>query len=140
MRVHRRTKPLNQVERQQAGLNPESGADVPQQALFVLGEPSFVLQDSKKSEVFPIHCAAQHQGRIRTRLWYLPTRVAVEGSAPARKGISYCQALSVTGGGLQPPLCKPFHNKGILVGGREGQLQHRKRLPLLLCCFAKPPL
>ena len=115
MRLCRHAKPLNQVESQRSGLNPESGADVPQQALLLLGETSFVLWDNNESEVFPVHRTAQHQGRISTHLRYLLTGVAAGGLAPGRKGIGYSQTLSVTGGGLRPPLRKPFQNKGGLV-------------------------
>lgn len=70
-RMHRHAKPLCWAGSQWSGLNPESKADVPQQALLLLGESSFVLQSSNRSEVFPIHCTAQ--GRISASLWELPS-------------------------------------------------------------------
>lgn len=82
VRMHRHAKPLNQVESQWSGLNPESGADVPRQALLLLGETSFVLWDNNESELFPMHSIAQHQGRISTHLRYLPAGVAVGELGP----------------------------------------------------------
>lgn len=94
--MHRHPKPLNQAGFQWSGLNPESKADVLQQALFLLGESSFVLQRNNRSEVFPIHCTAQR--RISPCLWYLPCRVLMGGLALGRKGIIYSQTHPITDG------------------------------------------
>lgn len=83
--MHSHAKSLNQMGSQWSGLNPESKADVPQQALLLLGESSFVLQSNKGSEVFPIHCTAQ--GKISPSLRYLPHRVLMGDLALGRKGI-----------------------------------------------------
>jgi len=105
MGLHRHANPLHQVESQQSGFNLESGAEVPQQALLLLRETSFVLWDNKGSEVFPIRCAApgkdQHPPQVPTH----QSSCRVLGPREERQ-----QLLpdSVTGGGLQPPLCKAF--------------------------------
>lgn len=95
-RVHSHAKPLNQVGFQWSGLNPESKADVSQQALLLLGESSFVLQSNNRSEVFPVHCTAQ--GGLSPSLWYLACRIFMWGLALGRKGIIYSQTHPITDG------------------------------------------
>lgn len=112
------------------GLNTECGADVPQHALLQ-GTPA--LFPRTMTHLNPSSRRAQHQGGTDPCGGHTPTCTAAGAGPPGRKGISFSETFSITGGGLQPPLCTPFHNKGKLVRGREGQAQNRKRLPLR--CF-----